>query len=123
NGIARFPVGHWPLLDPLSKAALVDALGRRSYNTAAAYGPSVERCILMGYVPHERARVGEKLLLEYFGEHYPATIRAVGYRALYDPEHRRMRRETAPTTATRRPAAAAREPIAAQPSTTSGSWT
>ena len=49
----------------------------------------------MGYLPHDVARVGRKLVLEYFDEsgdgHYPMTIRVVGAGSLYDPEHQRVR--------------------------------
>jgi hypothetical protein len=49
----------------------------------------------MGYLPVERARVGEKLLLEYFDEggngHYPMTVQSVGRGALFDPDNLRVR--------------------------------
>lgn len=90
-GVARYPVGQWPILDPDTGEVLVDSEGRRSYNTSAAYGPSVGQMILLGYIPHEYAREGRPLLLEYFGETYPIRIESVGYRALYDPENVRMR--------------------------------
>ncbi len=91
SGVARYPVGHWPLLSPDTKEVLADELGRRSYVTSAAYGPSVGKVIAMGYVPKEAAVEGSKLLLEYFGEHYPVTIEAVGYRPLYDPKNERLK--------------------------------
>ncbi|MCH4561600.1 FAD-dependent oxidoreductase [Halomonas sp. EGI 63088] len=91
RGIPRYPVGQSPILDPESGEVLVDALGRRSYVTSIAYGPSVGRIIALGYLPVEHAREGHTLTLEYFGEHYPLTVEAVGYRALYDPDNQRPR--------------------------------
>ncbi|MCG6656507.1 FAD-dependent oxidoreductase [Halomonas campisalis] len=88
-GVARYPVGHSPILDPASGEVLVDALGRRSYVTSIAYGPSVGEIIALGYLPVEHARVGHTLSMEYFGEHYPLRVEAVGYRALYDPDNQR----------------------------------
>ncbi|MFY0990863.1 GcvT family protein [Halomonas sp. C05BenzN] len=89
QGMPRYPVGHSPILDPASGEVLVDSLGRRSYVTSIAYGPSVGEIIALGYLPVEHARVGHTLLMEYFGEHYPLRVEAVGHRALYDPENHR----------------------------------
>jgi glycine cleavage system aminomethyltransferase T/glycine/D-amino acid oxidase-like deaminating enzyme len=91
RGVARYPVGHAPILDPDSGEVLVDALGRRSYVTSIAYGPSVGKVIALGYLPVSHARVGQVLHMEYFGEPYPLIVEAVGYRALYDPDNRRPR--------------------------------
>ncbi|WP_163574833.1 GcvT family protein [Halomonas faecis] len=91
SGTPRFPVGHAPILDPASGDVLIDSEGRRSYVTSIAYGPSVETVIALGYLPAEHAREGNGLLMEYFGEHYPLRVAAVGYRPLYDPENRRPR--------------------------------
>lgn len=91
QGVARYPVGHSPILDPQSGEVLVDALGRRSYVTSISYGPSVQKIIALGYLPVSHARVGQTLTMEYFGEHYPLSVEAVGYRALYDPDNLRPR--------------------------------
>ncbi|MCS7008097.1 MAG: hypothetical protein NZL88_11140, partial [Gaiellaceae bacterium] len=90
SGVRRYPLGREPILtragDPL-----VDAKGRRSYVTSAGAGPSVGAHILMAYLPSERAVVGEELAVEYLGERYPVTVRAVGATPLFDPENRRIR--------------------------------
>lgn len=91
TGTPRFPVGQSPLLDPESGEVPVDALGRRSYVTSIAYGPSLGRNIALAYLPAGYAEEGRPLLLEYFAEHYPMRVAAVGYRALYDPENARPR--------------------------------
>ncbi|HEX9585820.1 MAG TPA: glycine cleavage T C-terminal barrel domain-containing protein, partial [Gammaproteobacteria bacterium] len=91
NGVARYPVGSWPILDPESGEVLVDAVGRRSYVTSVAYGPSLGKNIALGYLPYEYCETGRELLLEYFHEHYPLRVEAVGYRPLYDPENARPR--------------------------------
>lgn len=90
-GQARYPVGQSPLLDPENGEVPVDALGRRSYTTSIAYGPSIGCNIALGYLPVSHAEEGHPLLLEYFGEHYPMRVAAVGYRALYDAENIRPR--------------------------------
>ncbi len=91
SGVARYPVGQWPILDADSGEVLVDALGRRSYATSIAYGPSVGANIALGYLPVEAAVAGRELLLEYFHETFPLKVEAVGCQALYDPENHRPR--------------------------------
>lgn len=85
NGVARYPVGTCPILDPDRREVLVDALGRRSYTTSIAYGPSVGKNIMLGYLPREYAVEGRELVMEYFDEPYPIRVEAVGCKALYDP--------------------------------------
>ena len=88
-------MGIAPILDPKTGETLVDARGRRSYTTSTSYCPSLGQHLVMGYLPAERARVGEKLLVEYFDEggdgQYPVTVRVAGRGSLYDPENRRVR--------------------------------
>ncbi|MBA1145632.1 FAD-dependent oxidoreductase [Ectothiorhodospiraceae bacterium WFHF3C12] len=91
NGVPRYPVGQWPILEPASGEVLVDSLGRRSYTTSLAYGPSVREIIALGYIPAEHAVEGKELHMEYFGETYPLRIEAVGYRGLYDPDNTRVK--------------------------------
>ncbi|MET0258444.1 MAG: FAD-dependent oxidoreductase, partial [Methylobacterium sp.] len=86
-GVARYPVGILPVLDPATGETLVDALGRRSFTTSIAYGPSIGRNIALAYLPADHAVVGHALEVEYFGERYPVEVAAVGSRALYDPEN------------------------------------
>jgi len=91
NGVARYPVGSWPIMDPETGDVLVDEVGRRSYITSIAYGPSVGRNIALGYLPKAYAEEGRTLMMEYFAEHYPIKVEAVGYRALFDPDNERMK--------------------------------
>ena len=91
RGAARYPVGILPVQDPETGETLVDDLGRRSYTTSIAYGPSVGRNVALSYLPHTAAEIGRKLQVEYFGEAYPVEVAAVGYKALYDPENSRPR--------------------------------
>jgi len=95
RGVTRYPVGISPILDPETRETLVDSRERRSYTTSTSYCPSLGVHAVMGYLPRSHARVGGKLLLEYFDEggdgHYPMTIRVVGRGALYDPANRRPR--------------------------------
>ena len=87
NGVARYPVGTCPILDPETREVPVDSLGRRSYTTSIAYGPSVGKNIAMGYLPADYASEGRELLIEYLGEAYTAQVAAVGCKGLYDPDN------------------------------------
>lgn len=91
NGIARYPVGILPVLDPDSGETLVDDLGRRSYASSVAYGPSVGRNIALAYLPWSYCQEGRSLNIDYMGEILPAKTTAVGYAALFDPENQRPR--------------------------------
>jgi glycine cleavage system aminomethyltransferase T/glycine/D-amino acid oxidase-like deaminating enzyme len=91
RGVARYPVGTLPVLDPETGETLVDELGRRSYTTSIAYGPSVGKNIALAYLPHAYCQEGRKLSVQYFGETYPAEVAGVGYRPLYDPENAKPR--------------------------------
>ncbi len=104
NDVARYPVGHSPILDPDTGEVLIDALGRRSYITSIAYGPSLGVNIALGYLPQAYAVEGRELVMEYFAERYPIRVEAVGYRALYDPDNARVRPRTGTTTEEQRPA-------------------
>jgi glycine cleavage system aminomethyltransferase T/glycine/D-amino acid oxidase-like deaminating enzyme len=89
QGVARYPVGSWPILDPETGDVLVDAKGRRSYTTSVAYGPSIGKNIALAYLPYDDCKEGRQLVLEYFQETYPVTVAAVGYKPLYDPKNER----------------------------------
>ena len=89
EGVERYPVGEWPILSPETGQALVDDRGRISCATSIAYGPSIGKNILLGYIPSDAAQEGRELLLEYFGDHFPIRVEAVGYRPLLDPENLR----------------------------------
>ncbi|WP_101067723.1 GcvT family protein [Roseovarius salinarum] len=89
NGVARFPMGACPIMDPNTGEVLVDELGRRSYTTSIAYGPSVGKNIALAYLPHDWCEEGRDLTMEYFHETYPMKVAAVGYKPLYDPENAR----------------------------------
>ncbi len=90
-GVARFPVGTLPVMDPATGETLVDALGRRSFTTSIAYGPSVGRNIALAYLPWDWCEKGRAVALQYFGETYPAEVAGVGYTPLYDPENAKPR--------------------------------
>ena len=91
NGVARYPVGIMPVLDPETGETLVDELGRRSFTTSVAYGPTLGKNIALAYLPWAFCQEGRKLEVEYFGETYPVEVAAVGYRPLYDPENLKPR--------------------------------
>lgn len=87
KGVARYPVGQWPILDSDTNEVLIDEKDRRSFITSMSYGPSVGANIALGYLPKEYAVVGQKLMMEYFDEPFPIEVKAVGYVPLYDPEN------------------------------------
>ncbi|MER9238156.1 FAD-dependent oxidoreductase [Mesorhizobium sp. M0633] len=87
NGVPRYPVGTMPVMDPQTGETLVDELGRRSFTTSVAYGPTLGKNIALAYLPWAYCQEGRKLSVEYFGEKYPVEVAAVGYRPLYDPEN------------------------------------
>ena len=91
KGVARYPVGIMPVMDPESGETLVDDLGRRSFTTSVAYGPTIGKNIALAYLPHAYCQEGRKLIVEYFGETYPVEVAAIGYCPLYDPENLKPR--------------------------------
>jgi glycine cleavage system aminomethyltransferase T/glycine/D-amino acid oxidase-like deaminating enzyme len=91
KGVARYPVGTLPVMDPQTGETLVDELGRRSYTTSIAYGPTLGKNVALAYLPWDYCQVGRKLNVEYFAETYPVEVAAVGYKALYDPENLKPR--------------------------------
>ncbi|HMA15119.1 MAG: GcvT family protein [Bacteroidota bacterium] len=91
DGVARFPIGNCPIVDPKTNEVLIDALGRRSYTTSLAYGPSVGKNIALGYLPQDYCEEGRRLEIEYFNQKFPVEVAAVGMKALYDPKNERMR--------------------------------
>ena len=58
------------------------------YVTSADFGYSLGQSIAYAWVSPEHAGVGERLEIEYFGEHYPATVTE---EPLFDPAMKRMR--------------------------------
>ena len=91
NGIARYPLGACPILDPETGETLIDSEGRRSYTTSIVYGPSIGKNIALAFLPYEYCQVGRELDMDYFDEIYKMKIEAVGYGALYDPENTKPR--------------------------------
>lgn len=91
SGLARYPVGILPVLDSETGEVLVDELGRRSYTSSIAYGPTIGRNIALAYLPWSHCQEGRKLTVEYMGETFPVEVAAVGYKPLYDPENLKPR--------------------------------
>ena len=91
----RYPVGISPILDAETNKVPVDSKGRRSYSTSMSYCPSIQKQVVMGYLPREIATEGKRLCLEYFNENgngiYPMTVKIVGKGSLFDPTNQRVR--------------------------------
>jgi glycine cleavage system aminomethyltransferase T len=91
SGVARYPLGNLPVMDPATGATLVDAQGRRSFTTSIAFGPTIGKNIALAYLPIEYCEVGRELQIQYFADVYPVHVAAVGYAPLYDPENAKPR--------------------------------
>ena len=91
TGVARYPVGILPIMNPETGETVVDSEGRRSFTTSIAYGPTIGKNIALGYLPHDQAVKGRTYQVEYFGETYPVEVAGVGYEPLYDPENLKPR--------------------------------
>jgi len=91
NGVARYPVGNLPVMDPDTGKTLIDELGRRSYTTSIAFGPSIGKNIALAYLPWDYCQEGRKLTVSYFDEIYPVEVVGIGYKPLYDPENLKPR--------------------------------
>lgn len=91
NGVARYPVGNLPVMDPETGKTLIDDLGRRSYTTSIAFGPSVGKNIALAYLPWEYCQEGRKLQVSYMDETYPVEVYGIGYKPIYDPENLKPR--------------------------------
>jgi glycine cleavage system aminomethyltransferase T len=91
NGKKRYMLGREPILTRSGKR-IVDRKGRGSYVTSAGSGPSVDKHVLLAYLPPEHADEGNELLVQYMGDRYPVTVAVKGSRSLFDPENTRVRR-------------------------------
>jgi len=91
DGVTRYPVGIMPVIDPQSGETLVDELGRRSWTSSIAYGPTVGKNIALAYLPWAYCQEGRELAVDYYGNIFPAEVVAIGYKALYDPENLKPR--------------------------------
>ncbi len=87
QGVARYPVGICPIMDKASGETIVDELGRRSFTTSIAYGPTIGKNIALGYLPTGLAVKGNRFDIDYMGEILPVEVAGVGYEPLYDPEN------------------------------------
>jgi glycine cleavage system aminomethyltransferase T/glycine/D-amino acid oxidase-like deaminating enzyme len=90
DGVLRYMLGGEPIVS-LTGERLVDERGRPSYVTSAGSGPSLDKHILLAYLPSPYAAVGTSLMVEYLGETYPVTVDVVGSTPLFDPENERVR--------------------------------
>ncbi|SHG61828.1 GcvT family protein [Cognatishimia maritima] len=91
NGVARYPVGTLPIMDKDTGEVPVDELGRRSYVTSMAFGPTVGKNIGLAYLPQSYCEVGKVVHTTYMDEVYELEVAGVGYAPLYDPENLKPR--------------------------------
>ena len=79
--------GNEPILTP-DGGRIIDSHGRASRVTSAGYGPSVDRHLLMAYLPQELAVPGTDLQVMYMNELYPVEVATTG--AVFDSTASRM---------------------------------
>ncbi len=63
-----------PVVDPATGDVLIDSLGRRSYTTSVAFGPTIGKNIALAYLPADYCEVGRKLNVEYFAESFRSRL-------------------------------------------------
>ena len=80
--------GNEPILTP-DGGRITDSHGRISRVTSAGYGPSVDRHLLMAYLPRELAVSGTDLQVMYMNELYPVEVATTG--SVFDPTDSRMK--------------------------------
>jgi glycine cleavage system aminomethyltransferase T/glycine/D-amino acid oxidase-like deaminating enzyme len=90
SGQRRYMLGGEPIVTR-EGAPLTDRKGRRSFVTSAGAGPSVDKHILMSYLPAEHAAVGEQLAVEYMNERFPVTVERADSTPLFDPDNERVK--------------------------------
>src|SRR3546814_6745667 len=82
DGVARFPMGNCPIVDPKTGDVLIDSRGRRSYTTSLAYGPSIGKNIALGYLPQASSEEGRQVENEYINQKFPVQVEAIGMKPL-----------------------------------------
>jgi len=80
--------GNEPILTT-NGGRITDSHGRVSRVTSAGWGPSVNKHLLMSYLPRELATVGTDLEVMYMNERYPVKVASTG--AVFDPDDLRMK--------------------------------
>jgi len=80
--------GNEPILTSDGKR-ITDSHGRVSRVTSAGPGPSLDRYLLMGYLPRELSGPGTELQVMYMNELFP--VRVAGTGPVFDPDDTRLR--------------------------------
>ena len=89
QGRSRYPQGgNEPILS-MAGERIVDSHGRASRVTSAGYGPSVDKHLLMAYLPTELAVPGTDLQVMYMNELYPVKVGSTS--SVFDPEDSRLK--------------------------------
>jgi glycine cleavage system aminomethyltransferase T/glycine/D-amino acid oxidase-like deaminating enzyme len=90
QGRQRYPQGGNEPILTVDGQRIVDDHGRVSRVTSAAFGPSVGKHLLLGYLPSELAVVGTDLQVVYFNERFPVKVAAVDG-SVFDPDDTRLK--------------------------------
>ena len=88
SGPRRFPTGGNEPILTADGARIVDARDRESRVTSAGMGPSVDKYLLLAYLPIEHAAPGTELQVLYMNSAYPVTVAAA---PVFDPGNTRMK--------------------------------
>ncbi|MCH2636648.1 MAG: hypothetical protein MKZ67_12030, partial [Acidimicrobiales bacterium] len=92
-GYERFPMGagNEPILSQ-NGDRIIDSKGRVSRVTTAGNAPSLDKYLLMAYLPTDLCGLGTELQVMYQNELYPVKVAATGPNlALFDPSNDRMK--------------------------------
>lgn len=91
SGTDRYPLGgNEPILTK-DGSRIVDTKGRVSRVTSAGSAPSLQKYLLMAYLPPNLAVEGTELDVLYMNETFPVRVAIAGSTPLFDPGNQRMR--------------------------------
>ncbi|CAN5135616.1 FAD-dependent oxidoreductase [soil metagenome] len=90
SGVDRYMLGGEPIRTRTG-GELVDDHGRRPYVTSAGSAPSLQRHVLLAYLPPAEAVLGNELTVSYMEELYPVSVGSADSTPLFDPANERIR--------------------------------
>ena len=88
-GRSRFMQGGNEPILTVDGERITDSHGRVSRVTTAGYSPSLEKMLIMGYLPAKYCKSGTEMRVMYMNELYPCTV--VGTGSAFDPENTRLK--------------------------------
>ena len=80
--------GNEPILT-VDGERITDSHGRVSRVTTAGFSPTLDKMLIMGYVPTQYAEPGIQMKVMYMNELFPCTV--VGTGSAFDPDNTRLK--------------------------------